>query len=74
MVQGWGEVAKNSRQKIPAASLPPTSLVYLNPQNRLFPSYMVIQVLLYLNLHLTIDCSPLLDSLGDVHIFEILFK
>jgi len=54
MVQG--------RQKIPGESCPlpcpSTFLVYVNPQNRLFPSYTVIQVVLYLNPHLTADCSP----------------
>jgi len=40
----------------------PTLLAYVNPQNRLFPSYIVIQVVLYLNPHLTVDCSPLLDE------------
>jgi len=32
---------------------------------------MVIQVVLCFNPHVTIDCSPVLDSLGDVHIFQI---
>jgi len=36
--------------------------------------HMVIQMVLYLNPHLTINCSPLLNSLGDIHIFQILFK
>jgi len=45
---------------------------YVNPQYRLFPSYMVIQVVL--NPYLTIDCFPLLDSLDDRQIFHILFK
>jgi len=76
MVQGRGD--KNGpgvgAKDFQGGSCPPTSLAYVNPHNRLFLSYMVIQVVLYLNLHLTIDCSPLLDSLGDVHIFQILFK